>query len=518
MKSNRPASAGTSLAHRWARLIHALALGLSLCLAAPPARAEFEEIQSRVHMFTLANGMRFIVLERHQAPVVSCYTYANVGSAQETKGITGLAHLFEHMAFKGSERIGTKNFAAESAALDKVDQAFAAWTAERRKGPKADPDKLKQLEAAFKAAQEEAGKYVVPNEFGEAIEKAGGQGLNASTSWDATDYFFSLPSNELELWFYLESERFLDPVFREFYKEKNVVMEERRLRVESEPIGKMIEELLSVAYKAHPYGEPTVGHMSDLQNITRADAEAFMKKYYVPGNLISVLVGDITLAQAKTLAETYFGRLPARPVPDPLRTVEPPQTGERRVTLRLNAQPFVVVCYHKPDINSPDNAVYDALSSLLSDGRSSRLYRSLVRDKKIAVDAAGFPGFPGNKYPNLFIFYAVTAPGHTNQEIEKAFDEEIQRLKAELVSKDELAGVQRRARAGLIRSLEGNSGMARSLAFWQAMTGDWHELFKQPDKINAVKPEDIQRVAKALFTFDNRTVGAVEPLADTAAK
>ena len=491
---------------------------IGLAVIGPAARAEFEDIQSRVNTFTLANGMKFIVLERHEAPVVSCYTYANVGSAQETKGITGLAHLFEHMAFKGSEHIGTKNFAQERAALDKVDQAFAAYSAERRKGQGADTDKLKQLEGAFKAAQEEAGKYVVPNEFGEAIEKAGGQGLNASTSWDATDYFFSLPSNELELWFYLESERFLDPVFREFYKEKNVVMEERRLRVESDPIGKMIEELLSVAYKAHPYGEPTVGHMSDLQSITRADAEAFMKKYYVPSNLVSVVVGDVTLAKVKALAETYFGRLPARPVPDPLRTVEPPQTGERRVTLRLNAQPFVVVCYHKPDINSPDNAVYDTLSSLLSDGRSSRLYRSLVRDKQIAVESAGFPGFPGNKYPNLFIFYAVTAPGHTNQEIEKAFDEEIQRLKTEPVSSEELAGVQRRARANLLRSLESNSGMAHSLAFWQAMTGDWRELFKQPDKINAVKPEDIQRVAKTLFTFDNRTVGAVEPLPETAAK
>jgi predicted Zn-dependent peptidase len=495
-----------------------LLICIGLALVGQAARAEFEDIQSRVNTFTLSNGMKFIVLERHQAPVVSCYTYANVGSAQETKGITGLAHLFEHMAFKGSEHIGTKNFGEERLALDKVDQAFAGWSEERRKGSKADPDKLKKLEEAFKAAQEEAGKYVVPNEFGEATEKAGGQGLNASTSWDATDYFFSLPSNELELWFYLESERFLDPVFREFYKEKNVVMEERRLRVESDPIGKMIEELLSVAYKAHPYGEPTVGHMSDLQSITRADAETFMKKYYVPGNLISVLVGDVTLAKVKTLAETYFGRIPARPVPEPLRTVEPPQTGERRVTLRLNAQPFVVVCYHKPDINSPDNAVYDALSSLLSDGRSSRLYRGLVRDKQIAVESAGFPGFPGNKYPNLFIFYAVTAPGHTNQEIEKAFDEEIQRLKTEPVSKEELAGVQRRARANLLRGLESNAGMAHSLAFWQAMTGDWRELFKQPDKINAVKPEDIQRVAKALFTFDNRTVGAVEPLAETAAK
>jgi predicted Zn-dependent peptidase len=496
-------------------------MGLAVCawlVLGGVARAEFEEIQSKINTFTLSNGMRFIVLERHQAPVISCYTYADVGSVQETKGITGLAHLFEHIAFKGSQRIGGRNYTEEAKALDKVDKTFAVFTRERQKGAKADAEKLKELKAAFKAAQEEAGQYVVPNEFGEAIEKAGGKGLNASTGSDATDYFFSLPSNELELWFYLESERFLDPVFREFYKEKDVVMEERRMRVESMPIGKMIEELLSVAYKAHPYGESGIGHMSDLEAITRADAEAFMKKYYVPNNLVSVLVGDLEVSRVKELAEDYFGRIAAGPTPEPLRTVEPPQTGERRVALRLESQRWVVVCYHKPDINDPDNAVYDALGSLLSDGRSSRLYRHLVRDKQIAVDAGGFPGFPGQKYPNLFIFYAMTAPGHTNLEVEKAFEEETERLRTELVSVEELAGVQRRTRANLIRSLESNPGMARSLAFWQALTGDWHELFKQPARIAAVKPEDIQRVAKRIFTFDNRTVGTIEPLAENASK
>jgi predicted Zn-dependent peptidase len=487
---------------------------LAIGLAA--AGTEFEDIQSRVRTFTLQNGMQFIVLERHQAPVVACYTYANVGGAQETKGITGLAHLFEHMAFKGSQNIGTTDFAQERPALDKVDLAFTAYAQERQKGTKASPEKLKELKDSFKAAEEEAGKYVVPNEFGEAVEKAGGQGLNADTDSDGTRYHYSLPSNELELWFYLESERFLDPVFREFYKERDVVMEERRLSVESQPIGKMIEELLSTAYKAHPYGEPVLGHKSDLENLTRADAEAFRKKYYVPNNLISVLVGDVDVNRAKELAETYFARIPAGPKPEPLRTVEPPQIGERRVTLRLQAQPFVVVLYHKPDINDPDNAVYDAMSSLLSDGRSSRLYRSLVRDKKIAVDTAGFQGFPGMKYPNLFAFYAVTAPGHTNAEIEKAFETEIERLKTEPVSREELAGVQRRKKVFLIRGLESNSGMASWLAFWQDMAGDWRELFKLTERINSVKPEDIQRVAKAMFTFDNRSVGSIEPVEQAA--
>jgi predicted Zn-dependent peptidase len=252
---------------RRARLL-CVAVFLFAAAAGRAAQENLKELESRATEFTLKNGWKFVVLERHQAPVVSLLTYADVGSAQEVKGITGLAHIFEHMAFKGSRTLGTKNYAEERPALDRVDKAFHALQEERQKGPKADPEKIKKLDEEFKAAQESAGKFVVKNEFGEAIERAGGRDLNATTAEDRTNYFFSLPSNEIELWFYLESERFRDPVLREFYKERAVVMEERRLG-ESQPIGRLIEEFQAVAYKAHPYHEPVVGHMSDLQNITR---------------------------------------------------------------------------------------------------------------------------------------------------------------------------------------------------------------------------------------------------------
>ncbi len=492
----------------------ALRFLLAACLASIPlvGQDSFAEIQSRVTQFTLANGMQFIVLERHNAPVASFLTWADVGAAQEVKGITGLAHIFEHMAFKGTDTIGTRNYAEERLALDRVDQASAALQAERRKGARADPERLKKLEAEFKAAQEGAGKFVVPNEFQEAITREGGRGLNASTSWDWTTYYYSLPSNSIELWFYLESERFLKPVLREFYKERDVVMEERRMRTENQPIGKLIEEFLAAAYKAHPYGEPVVGHMSDLENITRADAEAFFRKYYSPANLTGVVVGDVDPGRIRKLAETYFGRIPGGQKPEPLRTVEPPQEAEKRITLRLQAQRLVLVGYPKGDILHPDHAVYEALSSLLSEGRSSRLYRSLVRDKKVAVQAFGFPGLPGEKYPGLFLFAAFTAPGHTNDEVEKALEEEIEKLKKEPVKPEELEGVKRRARANLIQQLRDNSTMAFQLARWQVLTGDWRNLFRYLDRINAVTPEDIQRVARATFTRANRTVGLIEPV------
>jgi len=477
------------------------------------AAESFQEIQSHITSFTLKNGMTFVVMERHQAPVATFLTYADVGSVQEVKGITGLAHIFEHIAFKGSPAIGGKNYEEERLALDRVDQAFFALRDERRLGAKADPKKVKDLEAAFQAAQEGAGKFVVKNEYGDAIERTGGRDLNAGTGWDNTRYFFSLPSNSAELWFFLESEHFLRPVMREFYKEKDVVMEERRMRTESQPTGKLLEEAMHAAYKAHPYGEPVVGHMSDLLEITRPDAEAFFKKYYGPGNLVSVIVGDVDPKKMRDLAEAYFARIPGGPKPEPLRTVEPPQDAEHRVTLRLQAERLVLMAYHKPDMLHPDNAVYRALSGVLSEGRSSRLYTSLVRDQKIAVQAFGFPDLPGRKYPGLFTFVAATAPGHENSEAEKALDAEIERLKKEPVTAEELEGVKRRARAGLITGFGDNLQLANSLADYQALTGDWRNLFRQLDQLEAVTPADIQRVAKEIFTVNNRTIATIEPLA-----
>ncbi len=485
-----------------------------LCLA----QDTFQQVESKISQFQLTNGMTFIVYERHDAPVATFYTYADVGAAQQPTGKTGLAHMFEHMAFKGTETIGTTNYAEEKLALENVDRSFLALRSERDKGAKADPAKLKQLEADFKAAQDGAGKFVVSNEFGKAIQEAGGRGLNAFTAMDQTAYFFSLPSNSMELWFSLESERFLHPVFREFYKERSVVMEERRMRTDSNPIGKMIEEFLAVAYKAHPYKIPAIGFQSDLDNFTRQDAIEFFKEYYRPSNLTGVIVGDVDPKEVKKMAEIYFGRIPSGPKPEPTRTIEPKQEAEKRIILRLNAQRILLMGYHKPDINDPDNAVYTAIGSILSDGRSSRLDRSLVQQQKVAVQAGGFNGFPGQKYPNLFMFLAVTAPGKTNEEAEKAMNAEIEKLKNEPVSKEELDGVKARYRAGLISQFGSNQTMAGDLAEWQVLTGDWHNLFKFLDKINAVTPADIQRVAKATFTSGNRTVGVIEPLQVAEAK
>ncbi len=466
--------------------------------------------EKRITEFTLDNGLKFLVLERHEAPVVSFHTYADVGAVDEVKGITGLAHLFEHMAFKGTKTVGTKDYEVEARAMAKIDELFLALKTELRKGDRADKAWLEELQKQFKEAQEEAQEYLVHDEYDEAFSREGSSGFNAYTNQDATQYIVSLPSNKIELWMSMESDRFFNPVLREFYKEKNVVMEERRLGTESQPVGRLLEEFLAIAYKAHPYGEPVVGHMSDLETLTRSEAEAFFKKYYLPSNLTVAIVGDVNPQEVIELAQRYFSRIPSGPKPDPVETVEPPQFGQRRVIMQDPAQPFVLIGYHKPSINHPDNAVFDAITEIVGIGRTSRLYKSLVKEKKIAVAASGFPGMPGNKYPSLFLFYAVPARGRTNQECEEAIYAEIDKLKTEPVLPEELEKAKTRSRASLIRQLASNSGLASLLTFYEVVTGDWRNLFKQLDDIDRVTAEDIQRVAKKYFTTKNQTVGIID--------
>jgi len=491
-------------------------VGLAL-LAGLPARAQdLPQMENKVTVHTLPNGWTFVIYERPVAPVFSFATYVNVGSAQEVPGITGLAHMFEHMAFKGTPRIGTNDYAAEKKALDKVDAAFHALDTERRR-MNPDAEKVKALEKAFKDAQEEADKFIVKNEFGEIIDREGGVGMNAGTGADSTVYFYSLPSNKAELFAYLESERFLEPVFREFYKERDVVKEERRLRTESQPFGRLLEQFLATAYIAHPFGQPTVGHMSDLNSFTREDAEKFYKTYYVPSNMVTSIVGDVKASEIIPILEKYFGRVPKGDPPPPVRTVEPPQTAERTVRLPDPSQPIYSEGYHKGSATDPDEPVFDAITDVLSNGRTSRLYRSLVRDKQIAVVAQALGGFPGNRYPNMFIVFGVPSPGHTNEEVRDGIRAELERLKNEDITDEELAMMKSRTKADLIRSLDNNTGIAQNLATYQTLYGDWREMFHTVDKLEKVTKADIRRVAQKTFVDTNRTVGMLETSTSAAA-
>jgi predicted Zn-dependent peptidase len=308
----------------------------------------------------------------------------------------------------------------------------------------------------------------------------------------------------------MESERFRNPVFREFYKERDVVTEERRMRIESSPFGRLMEQFLATAFIAHPYGFSGVGWPSDLQSFSATDAEAFARKYYVPSNMVVAVVGDVNAGEAMGVIEKYFGRLPKAPQPDPIRTVEPPQTAERTVILREASQPIYMEGYHRPAATHPDSAIYDVISMLLSSGRTSRLYRTLVRDQKVAAAAAGFNGFPGEKYPSLFTFYAVTTPGHTPTDLVAPLRAEVERLKTEDVPAAELQSVKTRVKANLLRQLDSNAGLALQLASYQTLYGDWRELFHEVDRIDRVSAADVKRVATTTFVPTNRTVAMIE--------
>jgi len=479
---------------------------LPLALAASLHAQNLQEFAKRVTEFNLPNGMHFIVLERHEAPVVSFHTYVNAGSVDDPKGRTGLAHMFEHMAFKGTETIGSTDWVAEKKALDNIERVYDQLDAERAKLVKADPEKLKTLEAQLHEAVEKADSFVVPNLYPRIIEENGGVGMNASTGEDSTDYFYNFPANRVELWFYLESARFFHPVYREFYKERDVVREERRMRVESDPQGKLMEMMLAVAIAAHPYRNMPGGWASDIENLRVKDAEKFFAEYYVPANITMAVVGDVNPARIRSLAEEYFGRLSKRPLPDPIMTTEPVQEGQKHVDVASPAQPIEFVAYHRPDQYDKDDPVFDVLSSLLSGGRTSIMYRDLVRDKKLALEAGAESEFPGGKYPSLFFFYLVPGLGHTAVENEKELDSLIANLKKEKVDEAALARVKTRTRAGLIRQLDDNAGLAQLLASYHANYGDWRKLFTSLDEIDKVTADDVQRVMRQYFTAENRTV------------
>ena len=493
------------------RRINLLWMALLFCtvtaaIPKPTIAQDLAAFEKRMTEFTLDNGLKFLIIERHEVPVVSFHIHADVGSVDEVKGITGLAHLFEHMAFKGTKTIGTKNYQAEAKAMARMDELFDALKAEQRK---TDPDqaRLEQLQKQFETAQAEAQNYIEHDEYEDVYQKEGATGFNAYTGQDYTCYIVSLPSNKIELWMSLESDRFANPVLREFYKEKDVVMEERRM-MENNPRGRLYEEFNAIAYLAHPYGESVIGHMSDLQTLTRREAEVFFKKFYCPSNLTIAMAGDVDPQNVRKLAEKYFGRIPSGPKPEPVETAEPPQRGERRILIEDAAQPSIVIGYHQPGINHPDNAVYDAIAHIIGAGRTSRLYKSLVKEKKIVISVSAWNSW--NKYPGLFTFSAIPATGHTGQECEQAIYAEIEKLKTESVSPEELKKAKTRVRAGIIRQLDSNYALAENLTFYDVITGDWRNLFRELDKIERVTVEDVQRVAKECFTSKNRSVGIIK--------
>ena len=471
-----------------------------------PSLLPAQEFGEKVERFTLDNGLRLLLLERHLSPTVAIYIRYRAGAVDEADGKTGTAHLLEHMMFKGTRTIGARNYSREEKILLRIEKIGTALDREKGKGEAAAPALLTRLTDRLKALQKVHRQLFVSNEIDRLYTENGAVGLNASTGQDLTTYKVSLPANRIELWARIESDRMVHPVFREFYTERDVVMEERRQRAESDPDGKLLEGYLAAAFLAHPYRRPVLGWPSDMGYLDIAYMKSFSRKTHAPNNTIIAVVGDIKPSAVLKLVKKYFGRIPPQSFTPALVTEEPRQARERRVDIAFTAEPQMIMGFHKPQPPAFADYVFDVIESILTSGRTSRLFKTLVDEKRIAKSVQVSNGLPGARYPNQFVLLAKPRSPHDCSELEQAMNQEIEKLKTELVSDKELEKVKNQIRADFIRGLNSNEGLAGMLSYYEALLGNYRYLIDYTKVIDRITPQDVLQVAQNYFKKENRTV------------
>ena len=465
----------------------------------------------------LENGLKILLVPRPGDPNIAAGWIARVGSVYERPGITGVAHLFEHMMFKGTHTIGTSDIGQDLDIIAQLDavktelyveearllQAHRLGEIEDPHDPDARSPRHLELLEEFDRLLQRQQELLIKEDFSRVYTGQGASGMNAGTSYDFTIYFINVPANKLELWFWMEADRLLNPVFREFYSERDVVHEERRLRTDSTPIGKFQEQFDAMFWESSPYSWPVVGWPSDLEGMTREEALAFFDQYYAPNNLAAALVGDFDPEAAIAMAERYFGRIPrgARPPLEP-RTREMPQLAEKRMVAYAETNPQVVVRYHSVPDGHVDEPALVVLGQLLN-GRTGRLYKALVEDQQVATNASG--GQSGFKFEGMFELRGTAAQERTPEEVEQALYAVLERLKTEPVTDRELQKVKNQNAASNFRDLQGNFQLMMNLLIRDGNRG-WETINTDPPRYDAVTAEDIMRVATTYFTPETRAV------------
>ena len=494
-------------------LIHRFIFLLCLFACTGPVYCQQVDVKER----TLSNGMKLLMLERHHSPTIAGGWVVRVGSVNERPGITGIAHLFEHMMFKGTPAIGTKDAKRDAEIINEQEIVRDAMRLEEskmrlalRRGEINDLEKAenktpryRELEVKFNELIKNQREILVKNEFDRIYTTAGASGMNAFTSNDMTGYFITVPANKLEMWTWMESERLLRPVFREFYAERDVVFEERRMRTESTPLGKFQESLEALFWESHPYGWPVIGWPSDIPSISKAQADEFYSLYYAPQNITLVLVGDFKVEEAEGLCERYFGRIPRgkKRIPEVV-TSEVAQKVEKRMNAEAEANPQVDILWHSPAAGHPDARALKVLAAVLS-GRSGRLHKSLVLDKELATTA--FAQQMSRKYAGMFNVGGESKDTKTPGDVENGIYDEINRLKSELVSDRELQKVKNNFAAMAVRRTSSNFHMLLQLIQYEGVDS-WKAINTEIPNILEVEAEDIQRVARKYLIKENRTV------------
>jgi predicted Zn-dependent peptidase len=483
-----------------------LALLTVLCFADPvPAL----DIEKKVIKARLNNGLTVLMLERKFSPTVSLYIRHRIGAVDEIKGQSGAAHFLEHMMFKGTTTLGTKNYEAEKKLMMQIEKIGQALDNERMKQNKADQKLIEQLAARLKQLQNEHRRYYIPNEIDRLYTENGGLDMNASTGQDVTTYFVSLPANKIELWARIEADRLLNPVFREFYTERDVILEERRQSVETKPDGKLYESFMRKAYAVHPYGVPIIGEPRDLTYMSPAAIRHIHHQYLSPENMVIAAVGDIDVQNTLKLIDHYFGRIPKRHYLSPDIPAEPPQTEERKVEIWFDANPSMIIGYHKPTAPAPEDYTFDVLETILSKGRTSRLYSRLVLQMQIADSISVHNGIPAARYPNLFVITAHPRYPHTHHELQTAILRELENIKQHPVSDLELNKAKKQLKMDYIRSLDSNSELASTLSYYELLLGDYRYFSNYILRIDKVTAVDIQKAASKYLGADNRTIAVL---------
>ncbi len=485
-------------------------------LGSSNVRAESHEAgwEESVRELTLKNGLRVILYPRGESPIFSAYIRVKAGGMDEEEGKTGLAHFLEHMAFKGTKTLGTRDYEKEKPLLDAIERKALELAAEEKK-PSPDPKKVVLLKDEMKKLHDEEARYIVKEEVSKVMLDHGGVDYNATTSKDMTSYFVNLPSDQLSFWAEFESVRIFQPIFREFYEERDVVMEERRMRVEDDPDGKLYEAFLQTAFEKSPYRWPTIGTWKDIKSLTRTDLESFWRRFYRPDNVVVALVGKIDLEKAIRILERTFGRIP-KDLEGP-RTVsteeprfeEPRQSRQRRISLALKAKPRFMVGYHKPTLPSDEDYVFDLIQQVLLEGRTSRLYKKLVLGSQVASSVHGGGGTPGSRLPHLFTVEVNLRDGKTTDQAMKVIREEFSRLAKEGVSQKELEKAKNSLSMSFVNRLRTNEGLAEDLSHFQVVAGDWRYLAGYLDKISTYGSADIRRVAAQYLIPSNETIAEI---------
>jgi len=487
--------------------------GVATATIAGPARAQATEDlrtdgvrrELEVRRIVLDNGMRVLALPRLGAPVVSLVVRFAVGGVNERPGTTGAAHFLEHLLFRGTEKTGTEDWEAERALYPLMDAAHDSVVAARVRG---DGAEMERLLARISALEDSARVFTDPGEFDRILRRAGARGLNATTSNDATTYFVDLPSHRLREWFELEADRMANPVLRGFYSERKVVIEERKLRVEGDPGGALVEAHLAAAFSVHPYRHPVVGYMTDLENLSREEVAAYHRSYYGARNAVTVIVGDVDPDEIEALARRHFGPLPAGDPPPPITAKEPEQRGERRVELVFDVEPRLRIGWKVPAATHHDTPALELLATLLTGGRSSRLHRRLILEDRIAASVSASLQ-PGSAFPRLLVLDAIPLGPTTTAQVEEAVYEEVERLASEGPTEVELARVRNQVRAGTVRGLVSNFGLALRLAENEALFGDWRAMLGHPERLRAVTADEVRHVARKYLVREGRTVATV---------